>query len=147
MRVVTPINIRYGETDKMGIVYHANYLLYCEDGRSDFLKRLGYPYETLEDAGLMSPVVSFDIHYGEPLQYGDAAVVETWVCNSRAAKTQYAFRIYRCAEDVGKAKPSCWGTSWHCLVDAKTFKPVNYKRACPELFEAYNNACEDEIPA
>lgn len=146
MRVVTPINVRYGDTDKMGVVYHANYLLYCEDGRTDFLNKLGFPYSEMEAQGLMSPVLSFDIHYGAPVQYGDPAVVETWVCESRVAKTRYAFRIYRCAEDVGKVKPCCWGTSWHCLVDANTFRPVNYKKALPRVYELYNDACEDEIP-
>ena len=44
MRVYTPITIRYGETDMMGVVYHANYLLYFEDARTAFLEAIGYPY-------------------------------------------------------------------------------------------------------
>ena len=52
MHVHTPITVRYGETDMMGVVYHANYLLYFEDARIDFLDAVGYPYdEYIEQAG------------------------------------------------------------------------------------------------
>lgn len=71
MKVCTPITIRYAETDKMGVVYHANYLLYFEDARTHFLEANGFPYKKIEDAGYMSPVVSFTVNYGQPLRYGD----------------------------------------------------------------------------
>ena len=67
MKVCTPIAVRYAETDKMAVVYHANYLLYFEDARTHFLEKLGYPYEQIEQAGYLSPVVSFEVHYGEPV--------------------------------------------------------------------------------
>ena len=51
MRVCTPITIRYAETDMMGVVYHANYLLYFEDARTAFLEAIGYPYARIEEAG------------------------------------------------------------------------------------------------
>ena len=48
----------------MAVVYHANYLLYFEDARTRFLEELGYPYARIEQAGYMSPVVSFEVRYG-----------------------------------------------------------------------------------
>ena len=75
MKVCTAIPVRYAETDKMAVVYHANYLLYFEDARTRFLEELGYPYARIEQAGYMSPVVSFEVRYGEPLRYGDVAIV------------------------------------------------------------------------
>ena len=48
MRMSVPINVRYGETDMMGVVYHANYILYFEDAREKYLKALGFPYSDLE---------------------------------------------------------------------------------------------------
>ena len=77
MKVCTAIPVRYAETDKMAVVYHANYLLYFEDARTRFLEELGYPYARIEQAGYMSPVVSFEVRYGEPLRYGDVAIVRT----------------------------------------------------------------------
>lgn len=63
MKVCTAIPVRYAETDKMAVVYHANYLLYFEDARTRFLEELGYPYARIEQAGYMSPVVSFEVRY------------------------------------------------------------------------------------
>ena len=86
MRVCTPITIRYAETDMMGIVYHANYLLYFEDARTAFLEAVGYPYKKIEEAGYLSPVVGFAVDYGEPLRYGDVAVVRTRVVRRRGRR-------------------------------------------------------------
>ena len=48
MRLNVPISVRYGETDMMGVVYHANYILYFEDAREKYLAELGFPYADLE---------------------------------------------------------------------------------------------------
>lgn len=66
MHVRTPIKVRYGETDMMGVVYHANYLLYFEDARIDFLNTVGASYAAIEDAGYMSPIHDIDVIYGTP---------------------------------------------------------------------------------
>lgn len=142
MKVCTPIAVRYAETDKMAVVYHANYLLYFEDARTHFLEELGYPYEQIERAGYLSPVVSFEVHYGEPLRYGDVAVVRTWVSESRGTKTTYSYEVFKQGDDIETAKPCCTGSSVHCLVDANTFKPVSIKRTLPELFNLYEQVCE-----
>ena len=111
----------------MGIVYHANYLLYFEDARTRFLEAIGFPYDHIEQAGYLSPVTHFECDYGAPLRYGDTAVVRTRVVSSRPTKTVY-----------------CTGRSTHCLVDAETFKPVSLKRAVPELYERYLEVLEPE---
>ena len=147
MRVCTPITIRYAETDMMGIVYHANYLLYFEDARTAFLEAVGYPYKKIEEAGYLSPVVGFAVDYGEPLRYGDVAVVRTRVASSRPTKTVYAYEVFRQGQDLDTARPCCTGRSTHCLVDAKTFKPVNMKRAIPELYARYAEVHEPEDDA
>lgn len=144
MRVCTPIHIRYAETDKMGIVYHANYLLYLEDARTDFLKAIGYPYARMEEAGYLSPVVSCTLNYGEPLRYGEGAVVRTRVVVNRPTKTVYAYEVFREGQDMEHDKPCLTAHSTHCVVDAKTFKPVSIKRTFPELYELYDQACEPE---
>ena len=144
MRVCTPIAIRYAETDKMGVVYHANYLLYFEDARTHFLETIGYPYALVEEAGLLSPVVDLQITYGAPLRYGDVAVVRTRIISSRPTKTVYAYEIFREGQDLDHDRPLCTAQSTHCLVDAETFKPVSVKRACPRLYELYNQAVEEE---
>lgn len=144
MRVCTPIHIRYAETDKMGIVYHANYLLYLEDARTDYLEKLGFPYEKMEEAGYLSPVVDCQLTYGAPLHFGDTAVVRTRVVSNRPTKTVYAYEVFREGQDFEHDRPCLTGTTTHCVVDAQTFKPVSVKRVFPELFELYAAACESE---
>lgn len=144
MRVCTPIAIRYGETDMMGIVYHANYLLYFEDARTAFLEAIGHPYRLIEEAGFMSPVVNFEVNYGEPLRYGDTAIVRTRITVSRPTKTVYAYEVFREGQNLDTDKPCCTGQSTHCLVDATTFKPVSIKRVMPELYEKYNQVVEPQ---
>ena len=132
MRVCTPIAVRYGETDMMGVVYHANYLLYFEDARTAFLEAIGYPYRLIEEAGLMSPVLHFACDYGEPLRYGDAAVVRTRLVLARPTKATYAYEVFREGMDFDADKPLAQGRSTHCLVEKDTFKPVSMKKATPD---------------
>ena len=145
MRVCTPITIRYAETDMMGIVYHANYLLYFEDARTDFLETIGYPYARLEEAGYLSPVVNVNVSYGAPLTYGDTAIVKTRVIESRPTKTVYAYEVYKQGQEIGIDKPCCTATSTHCVVDAKTFRPKSIKKVAPELYERYREVMEPVV--
>ena len=123
----------------MGVVYHANYLLYFEDARTAFLEALGYPYARIEEAGLMSPVTHMECDYREPLRYGEGAVVRTRVVLSRPTKTVYAYEVFKEGQDMDADKPCCTG-----LVDAATFKPVSLKRRVPELYERYAEALEPD---
>lgn len=144
MRVCTTIPIRYAETDKMGVVYHANYLLYLEDARTRFLEAIGYPYGLIEDAGYMSPVLNVDISYREPLRYGQRAVVRTRVVSVRPTKTVYAYEIFREGQDLDAERPCCTARTTHCLVETDTFRPVSMKRCTPELYEIYKRVVEPE---
>lgn len=147
MRICTPITIRYGETDMMGVVYHANYLLYFEDARTRFLEEIGYAYGKIEAAGFISPVVNLSVSYGSPLRYGDEPMIRTWISSSKPTRTVYSYEIFRSRDDVQSGKPCCTGYSTHCLVDAQTFKPVSIKRAVPELYARYEQVCEPDARA
>ena len=65
------LDVRYYETDQMGIVHHSNYIRYFECGRTDMLKKLGLPIEKIEEAGVMLPVVSVECRYKVPARLGD----------------------------------------------------------------------------
>lgn len=126
----------------MGIVYHANYLLYFEDARTEFLKAVGCPYSELEEAGFLSPVVNVNITYGAPLTYGDTAIVQTRVIESRPTKTVYAYEVYKQGQRIGVDKPCCTATTTHCVVDAETFRPQSIKKVAPKLYERYREVME-----
>lgn len=137
------IRVRYAETDRMGIVYHANYLVWFEIARTEFLEKLGFPYTELEAQGVMSPVVDVQLSYGTPLTYGDTAIVRTWVSKVAQVKTEYSYEVYKEGQVIGVDKPCCTGRTTHCLVDAETFKPLSQKRVAPELYAAYLEAVEE----
>lgn len=144
MIVDVPIKVRYAETDQMGVVYHANYLLYMEDARTAFLEAAGYPYAQMEEQGFLSPVVDVRLSYGSPLRYGQTVIVRICVVSNRPTKTTYAYQFFTEDMDFEHDKPLATAESTHCIVDANTFKPTSIKRALPELYELYNTLVESE---
>lgn len=75
----TKIRVRYSETDKMGVVYHGNYIQYFEIGRVEYMRDLGVVYAEMEKTGIGMPVVSIDINYKSPASYDEELTIETWV--------------------------------------------------------------------
>ena len=125
----TPIKVRYGETDMMGVVYHANYLLYFEDARIDFLDALGFSYAVrIEGAGYMSPIHDIEIHYKAPLRYGEAGVVRTSVAKPHLREG---------------ATPLVDALVTVCVVERDTFKPVSLRRTFPDLYAKYEDIVEE----
>ena len=134
---VTEIEVRYAETDKMGVVYHANYLVWLEIARTNFLNNLGFPWIVFEEEGMLSPVLSCELHYGRPCTYGDTVQVYTRVTKLTPVRTEYSYRLYVKGDDVENERPRFTATTTHCLVEADTFKPVNQKKLYPDLYKAY----------
>jgi acyl-CoA thioester hydrolase len=69
--------VRYGETDQMGIVYHPNYLIWCEIGRTELMRDLGARYRDVEDAGIRLAVAEVTVRYIAPARYDDRITVTT----------------------------------------------------------------------
>lgn len=155
MHVHTPIKVRYGETDMMGVVYHANYLLYFEDARIDFLDALDFSYaERIEGAGYMSPIHDVEIHYRAPLRYGEEGFVRTSVAKNLPMRTIYRQQVYRADDAAGEnehgepllregATPLVDALVAVCVVERDTFKPVSLKRTFPDLHAAYTDIAEE----
>ncbi|GAA4885662.1 thioesterase family protein [Flaviramulus aquimarinus] len=87
------IRVRYGETDQMGVVYHGNYALYLEMGRIEWLRKLGISYKSMEENGIMLPVVSLNINYKKSAGYDDVINVKTQLKNKPAAKIEFEYEI------------------------------------------------------
>lgn len=152
----TPIKVRYGETDMMGVVYHANYLLYFEDARIDFLDAVGFSYnECIEQQGYMSPIHDVEMHYRAPLRYGEAGFVRTSVAKNLPMRTVYRQQVFR-ADDAadrrgGRARflrlrappPLVDALVTVCVVERGTFKPVSLRRTFPELHALYEKIAEE----
>lgn len=71
------LRVRYAETDKMGVVYHANYLVWFEIGRTDLLRTLGWTYRDMEATGVSLPVIEAHCEYRQPAHYDDELEIAT----------------------------------------------------------------------
>jgi acyl-CoA thioester hydrolase len=74
---VSTVRVRYAETDKMGVVYYANYFVWFEVGRTDLLRNMGWSYREMEQAGVSLPVIEAHCDYHRPARYDDELDVKT----------------------------------------------------------------------
>jgi acyl-CoA thioester hydrolase len=87
------IRVRYGETDKMGVVYHANYANYLEVARVEWLRALGISYKWMEDNGVMLPVISLNINYKNSARYDDLLTVVVNLKKEPGVKIEFDYTI------------------------------------------------------
>ncbi|WP_291563956.1 MULTISPECIES: acyl-CoA thioesterase [unclassified Clostridium] len=127
----TKITVRYGETDAMGVVHHANYYLYFEVAREDLIKELGISYKELEESGVMLPLVETQCKYMEAAKYDDNLVVEATISQLTPVKVRVAYVIRREEDNKILAK----GSTLQTFVDRKTFRIINLKNFNKELWD------------
>lgn len=89
----TLIRVRYGETDQMGVVYHANYAQYFEVGRTEWLRQFGMTYKQMENSGIMLPVVSLCINYKNSAHYDDLLKVKTRLKKIPMASIEFEYEL------------------------------------------------------
>lgn len=90
----TILRVRYGETDQMGVVYHGNYAPYLEQGRTEWLRDLGFSYKWLEKNGIHLPVVHMTINYKRPAHYDDLITVTTTLKSIPTFKIEFFYEIH-----------------------------------------------------
>ena len=128
------LDVRYYETDQMGIVHHSNYVRYFECGRTDMLKKLGLPIEKIEEAGVMLPVVSVVCRYKVPARLGDTLRVVSVIEKLPMAKLVIRNEIYNPAGML-----VCEGEVVLGFIDSVTRRPVRCPKALIEIFEKHFN--------
>ncbi|UOQ42953.1 acyl-CoA thioesterase [Halobacillus salinarum] len=133
----TPVRVRYQETDMMGVVYHANYLVWFEMGRTDFIDRLGFKYHELEEQGVVSPVVDASIHYQTPVRYGEDVYVKTWLAAYDGLRVTYGYEVMHT-----NGEAAVTGETKHVIVKKDNFRPLSIRRSFPDWHEAYLGALE-----
>lgn len=125
--VGTEIRVRYADTDQMGVVYYANYLVWFEVGRNAFFRNIGESYRRLEEAGLLLPVVEAVCRYLRPARYEDVVTVTTWLERLTVARLIFQYEISR--GDTLLAT----GHTVHAFL-GKEGRPVNMKKRFSELW-------------
>ncbi|MGI4853092.1 MAG: acyl-CoA thioesterase [Janthinobacterium lividum] len=113
------LRVRYAETDQMGVVYHANYLVWFEVGRVELLRSLGIPYKQLEEEhGRMIAVVGAEVRYRAPARYDDEIAVRTSLLAMRGPVLKIGYQVVR----VSDGKLLCDGKTTHVVVDRQMTK-------------------------
>lgn len=87
------IDIRFSETDAMGVVWHGNYLKFFEDGREAFGREFGLEYLTIFDKGYFTPIVKSEIDHKASVFYGQKIKVITKFVSSKAAKIMFEYQV------------------------------------------------------
>ena len=87
--------VRYSETDQMGVVYYANYLVWFEVGRNHHFRHIGLPYREVESRGIYLPVSEVRCRILVSAQYGDEITIHTWIREAKSRKVVLAYRIER----------------------------------------------------
>lgn len=129
------IEVRYAETDQMGVVYHANYLIWMEIGRTALIKDLGFSYAQMEKDGILSPVVDIQASYKKPLRYGEKAIIKTWIEEYDGIRITYGYEIYK-----ENGELAVTGFSKHACVTKDTFRPIIIRKKFPDWHQAYEKA-------
>lgn len=90
----TQIRVRYGETDKMGIVYHGNYPQYLEIGRTALMRDLGFTYSRIEEMGYILPVRTMKINFMEPGYYDEVLTLKTYLKSMPTVRIKFDYELF-----------------------------------------------------
>ena len=94
----TTVRVRYGEVDRMGVVYHANYLPYFEVGRTEFLRSLGSTYRAVEEGGMLLVVADVGLRFVRPAGYDDVLRVRTRLVEVSGVRLRFEYEVDRPAD-------------------------------------------------
>lgn len=87
------IRVRYAETDRMGLLHHANYLIYFEQARTELLRQIGMTYKDLEDQGYLLVLTKFEVRYKSPARYDDMLTIRTTVVRTTAVRIDHRYEV------------------------------------------------------
>jgi acyl-CoA thioester hydrolase len=97
------IRVRYAETDRMGLLHHANYLVYFEQARTELLRAVGATYKAMEDQGFLLVLTRFEIRYRKPAHYDDLLTIRTSVEKVTFVRIDHRYEVFRDGELLAEA--------------------------------------------
>jgi acyl-CoA thioester hydrolase len=126
---VSTLRVRYAETDKMGVVYYANYLVWFEVARADLLRSLGWTYREMEHAGVSLPVIEAHCEYHRSARYDDEIEVRTEGRMLSAVRMEFQYKVFRRDDQVLTAS----GRTVHAALDPNG-RPCRLPQRIREVF-------------
>src|SRR5450755_148476 len=91
----TSIRVRYAETDRMGLLHHANYLVYFEQARTELLRDMGLTYKDMEDAGFLLVLTKIEVRYKAPARYDELLTIHTTVVRTTPIRVEHKYEVRR----------------------------------------------------
>lgn len=129
IRRETTIRVRYRDTDQMGVVYHGVYLEFFETGRTELLRGIGLPYSSIEQSGVMFPVLDAYVRLHRPARYDDLLTVATTLDTTISARMRLDYTIHRGDELLVS------GHTTHAFTTVEGMKPVRPPRSFIETVQ------------
>jgi acyl-CoA thioester hydrolase len=126
--------VNYYETDKMGVVHHSNYIRYFEEARLHFLEEIGIPYDKIEEAGVMIPVLDVTSNYLEFVKFKDELRIEVEITEFNGVRMTISYFIYN-----NKTNKLCnTGITKHCFLN-NNYQVIRLKNNHPNLYDTFLN--------
>ena len=119
----TKIQVRYGETDQMGVVYHGNYAQYFEIARLTWLEELGFSYKKMEENGIMLPVVSLHTEFKKSAKFDDILTIRTRLRKEPSVKIEFDYELFNAEGELLTT-----GGTVLVFISKETRRPIK----CPE---------------
>ena len=128
------LDVRYYETDQMGIVHHSNYIRYFECGRMAMLQEVGLPMHKVEEAGIMMPITAVECRYRTPARLGDTLRIVTTINEMPKARLTVNTEIYNQADQL-----LCEGSVTMGFIDAASRRPMRCPQILLDIFKEHIN--------
>ncbi|WP_366922832.1 acyl-CoA thioesterase [Metallumcola ferriviriculae] len=124
------LRVRYQETDQMGVVYHTNYLIWCEMARTELLRGTGMTYRAMEEDGIYLPVVEANCRYKFPAVYDDEVIVKASIVRITGVRLDFHYQIIRKEDGSLLAEAA----TYHAFAN-EGGSPLNIKKKAPQWWE------------
>lgn len=128
------LDVRYYETDQMGIVHHSNYIRYFECGRMAMLEEVGLPMHKIEETGIMLPIISVQCSYKHPARLGDRLKIVTYFTELPRARFTVMSEIYN-----QEGQLLVEGSVSMGFIDSSTRHPVRCPESLLKIFSEHSN--------
>ena len=132
---ISRVRVRYAETDKMGVVYYANYFVWFEVGRTDLLRHSGWSYRELEAEGVSLPVIEAHCEYLHPARYDDELEVRAEGRLVSPVRIEFTYELIRLPDGTALAT----GRTVHVGLDRRG-RPCRLPERVRAIFDAPDSA-------
>lgn len=126
--------VQYYETDQMAVVHHSNYIRWFEEARTYLMDAYGMGYDKMEEAGIISPVLTANAEYKTMTRFGDTVEIQVWLTTYNGIKMSVAYEV----RDKETKEVRCTGTTSHCFMgrDGKLLSLKRSNKVFDEMFRS-----------